>query len=232
MARHSLRIVIVLGMLITLVGGTGTFALFADQASTGENDITSGSLPKAADVRIETASIDPTNSIITCNGDTWDKDNLTTGLYSASNVQPGDDLGTTFVCLKNVGSGSLSLTGTAFGKTSLDVACTGDEALAGDTTCGLDAQNVPQAGELLPLIFVGMNRVSCATNTDVVANDPQPLSALTDFNFFGLGGSLLPNEIACIRIQVTYPTPESVSSAQVAQSDEVTWRFRFDAITF
>jgi hypothetical protein len=26
--------------------------------------------------------------------------------------------------------------------------------------------------------------------------------------------------------------PASLSSAQVAQSDQVTWRFRFDAITF
>jgi predicted ribosomally synthesized peptide with SipW-like signal peptide len=35
MGRQSLRIVMVLGVLVTLVGGTGIFAAFTDRATTG-----------------------------------------------------------------------------------------------------------------------------------------------------------------------------------------------------
>jgi hypothetical protein len=230
MTRHSLRIVIVLGMLITLVGGTGIFATFSDRASTGGNSVTSGSRPKAADIKIETATVEPATGV-TCHSDPdplpWQRDDLTTGIYTATDVQPGEDLGRTYLCLKNVGSAPLSLTASAINVVDLDVACTGDEAASGDTTCGPDATLTPQAGELSPLIKVAMWRVTCDNLLQYVSYEPHFLNDLTDWDFGGLT-PILPDEVACIEIQVTYPTPATELQAQLAQSDEVTWRFAFD----
>jgi predicted ribosomally synthesized peptide with SipW-like signal peptide len=221
--------VMVLGALITLLGGTGIFAVFNDRATVDNNTATSGSRPKAADVRIDTASLDPTSGSVNCDSTTWDKDNLTTGLYNATDVQPGSDLGTTYLCLKNVGSGTLSLTASVIDLQDLDVACTGDEAASGDTTCGPDVNQSPQAGELSPLIKVGMWRVDCPTGLAYVSYDPQALDNLTDWDFGGLS-PILPDEIACVKIQVTYPAPATELQAQLAQSDEVLWRFAFDVV--
>ena len=49
MGRHTLRITIVLGMLVTLLGGTGIFATFTDRATGGQATVSSGARPKAAE---------------------------------------------------------------------------------------------------------------------------------------------------------------------------------------
>ena len=233
MSRHALRIVIVLGMLITLVGGTGVFAVFSDRATTGSNSVVSGSRPKAADLRIEQAAPDPTTGAIDCNADRgavpFDEDNLSTGLYSATNVQPGTDLGSTYICLKNVGSASLTMTASVIDLSDLDVDCTGDEAASGDTTCGLDAATqTPQAGELGPLLFAEFNETGCPTGGFLPPQTPaSPLPSTTGVSWTA---SLLgPGNVACVRIDVTYRTPSTID-AQLAQSDKVLWRFAFDGV--
>ena len=66
MGRHTLRITIVLGMLVTLLGGTGIFATFTDRATTGTSTITSGERPKAADLQIAAANPDTSTGVFNC----------------------------------------------------------------------------------------------------------------------------------------------------------------------
>lgn len=231
MHRQALRITIVLGLLITIVGGTGVFATFSDRATVDNNSAISGARPKAADLKIEQASVDPDTGQINCNADSgqpFDDDNLTTGLYSATNVQPNSNLGNTYLCLRNAGSSPLSLTVSVIDLADLDVDCTGDEHAAGDTTCGLNATQQPQAGELSPLLYVEFDEGMCATGGFLPPIDAAaPLPSTTAVSF--AAQQLQPGSIECLRIDVAYPTP-SPTDALLAQSDQATWRFAFDGV--
>jgi hypothetical protein len=232
MARHSLRIIIVLGMLITLVGGTGIFASFNDRATVDNNSAISGSRPKAADLRIEQASFDATTGQIDCNADNgqvaFDDENLTTGLYSATDIQPNSNLGYTYICLSNAGSSPLTLTVSAIDLSDLDIDCTGDEAAAGDTTCGLNATQQPQVGELSPLLWVEFDEAANATGTFFPPVSPEaPLPNTTALSF--AAQQLQPGDIERVRIDISYPTP-TPTDVLLAQSDQVTWRFAFDGV--
>ena len=237
MNRNGLRVVIALGALITLLGGTGIFAVFNDEATTGTSNVTSGARPKAADLQIAMGVlVPPPTGIetirIDCGLDAtrpWG-DNVTDDLFTVVNAQPGDDLGRQYLCLRNVGSAPLALTASVIDLVDNDVDCTGDEAAAGDATCGFDHQVIamPQAGELSPLIQIDMTRVMCAdVNQAYVDYGNQSLDNFTAFNFGG-DTALLPNEVACVVIHATYPSPASEAAAQIAQSDQATWRFAFD----
>ena len=46
MGRCALRTMVVLGMVLTLVGGAGVFAIFTDQAAASSNSVVSGALAK------------------------------------------------------------------------------------------------------------------------------------------------------------------------------------------
>jgi hypothetical protein len=226
MGRHSLRIIMVLGVLVTLVGGTGIFAVFTDRATGGENTVTSGTRPKSADLRIEPAIL--AGGVFECDGDAdgflWQNDDTTTAQFTVTDVQPGNGLGDAYVCLKNVGSAVLSLNLSAIDQVDVETDCTGDEAASGDTTCGLDLANGDaQAGELRPLLTVEADRVEC-TAPDPPTETPIALDAFSAVNFDGLA----PGGIACFWIQLAYPTPATDADAQMAQSDAVSWRFAFD----
>ena len=227
MGRHSLRIIMVLGVLMTLVGGTGIFAVFTDRAMGGDNTVTSGTRPKSADLRIEPAVLDAATGAINCDGDAgavlWQNDDTTTAQYTVADVQPGNSLGDAYFCLKNVGSAVLMLTASAIDVVDVDTDCTGDEAASGDTSCGLDVNGGPQVGELSPLLTVEADRVECSA-PQPPTDTPIALDAYSAVNFDGLG----PDGIACFWIQMAYPTPATDSDAQVAQSDTVSWRFAFD----
>ena len=44
MQRHMLRLTLILGVMVTLLSGTGVFAVFTDQASGGTNTVNSVSI--------------------------------------------------------------------------------------------------------------------------------------------------------------------------------------------
>jgi hypothetical protein len=227
MGRHSLRIIIVLGVLVTFVGGTGIFAVFTDQATAGDNSVSSGTRPSAADLRIEAGQL--AGGQISCDGDVdailWDRDDITTGQFSASGIQPGADLGVQYVCLRNVGSAPLAVSASAIDLADIDTSCSGDEAAAGDTSCGGGL-----AGELSGLLLVDMDRVVCTSPAmPYIDNGPAPLSAMSPADLLGAGSQLSADEIMCVRVNVTYPSTTAESFAQRAQTDTVTWRFAFDA---
>lgn len=227
MVRTSLRITIVLGVLLTLVGGTGIFAVFTDRATAGDNSVSSGTRPRAADLRIEAGEL--ASGQINCDADLdliiWKQDDLTTGQFSATGIQPGADLGSSYVCLRNVGAAPVAVSASAIDLADIEDACSGDEAAAGDTSCAAG-----EAGELSGLLLVDMDRVVCMSPVMLqVNNSPAPLSAMSPTDLLGTGFQLAPDEILCIQVNVTYPATTPESAAQRAQTDTATWRFAFDA---
>lgn len=226
MARHSLRIVIVLGALITLLGGTGIFAVFSDRATTGTNDVTSGGLGHAADLQIATAAV--SNGTVVCDAFS---DDLATGFFSVSDLQPsaGDAYRGSF-CLKNAGSSAVNLTASTIDLSDIDSACTGDEAAFGDTSCGGD-----QAGELGNVLVAAIAELDCNTAAYSGQTGSASLSALASPVGLPVGGivgrpagDLNPGQTACYFVELRYPDSTPEIDVQLAQSDTVTWRFAFD----
>jgi hypothetical protein len=243
MGRHSLRLTIVLGALITVVGSTGIFAVFTDRSTSGPNTVTSDALPQAADLKIAVAAdvggaylcdrdndgqFEPAESTIA-----WTQDNTLIGQFSVANLQPGDTTNGAMLCLHNAGSSALSLTATALDLLDVDVDCTGDEQAAGDTDCGPGPAGIVHVGELSTVIAVDLMRVTCELSpafTHQVIGTAS--SGLADFNGLALGaGTLLqPGQTTCILSTVRYPSTTAAADQQRAQSDRTTWRFAFDGV--
>lgn len=232
MGRHSLRIIMVLGALVTVVGGTGIFAVFTDQATTGTNSVTSGSRAHAADLQISDGVV--VGGAVDCDPDqsgTYDED-LTTGLFSVTGMQPGDPAVEAYVCLYNAGSADLSLVASVLDVVDEDVSCTGDEAAAGDTSCGsAPAGQPPSAGELGSVLALQIETMNCGDNSvafplqsnsvvNWVAN-PVPFVTID-------GDPLVAGEVMCLRFLAFYPSSTPETSIQLAQSDRVQWRLAFD----
>lgn len=215
MQRQMLRLTLILGVMVTLLGGTGVFAVFSDHANGGPNTVNSGALAKAADLHIAPGTVGAGG--VSC---TVYADNTSTAQFTVQDFRPGSQPVRAHVCLRNVGSATLDLTSSAANLLDVDVACTGDEAAAGDASCGGDG-----AGELAPIVFVTTRQVNCQTlaatggltqGLDRWATAPAAFGASS----LGAGG------IACIEFEIRHAGTEAQS--QVAQSDTVTWNFRFE----
>jgi hypothetical protein len=220
MRRASLLTLAALGLVVCLVGSTGLFAALTDTARTGTNQVTTPGLASSADI-VVASTIDSAGSLA-CG--TY-SDDLATGLidFTASPPYANAD---SFLCVKNVGSQALSsLTVQADELTDVDTACTGDEEANGDATCGGDA-----AGELADVLDVTVGWDACpyqmwtdtSPTTTLLASSTTPITLPT----------LAVGEEVCFLLRVAYPTAgASPEAIQRAQSDTVTWRFRFDAGT-
>jgi predicted ribosomally synthesized peptide with SipW-like signal peptide len=218
MQRHMLRLTLVLGVLVTILGGTGVFATFSDRASGGSNSVTSGARPSAADIQIATATV--ANGATTCG--TF-ADNTLTPQFTVTNLQPTSAATTSNVCLRNTGAATVSITTGVSGLRDSDPSCTGDEEISGDSTCGGD-----QEGELSRAVLVTIAEVSCSTGAVVTGRSidlaelpafPQPLSV----------SGIAPSATACVRLVVAYDPDMTEEIIQVAQSDTATWNFLFQA---
>jgi hypothetical protein len=212
-------------MLITLVGGTGIFAVFSDRATTGQSDVTTSALGKAADLKIAAAQPqDPMNSgPFTC---ATFVDDLTTPLFDFTAVSGNGD--ERFLCVRNDGSSAVDVTTSAIDIVDADVACTGDEALFGDTTCGEDATMNPRQGELSPNLTIETDLYNCNTGSATgQPGVPDFSSSLATLGTTPISlGALAPSGSVCVRFRVFWRA--TGDAAQISQSDEATWRFAFD----
>lgn len=227
MRRSVLLTLAALGALVSLIGGAGLFSALTDTARTGTNSAESGALAASADIQLATANVvpGPLGELGHIQCGTF-AENLTTGLFTVSGVGPGysSDTTPTYLCVRNVGSQSVAL---GFGADELvetDFACTGDEALNGDLTCGGD-----QAGELGGVLQASLTKlVQCEQGVPLSEHGNQ-LSGLAAAPTSL--GSLNPGGTECFSASLRTPPITSVAAndLQRAQSDRVTWRFRFDA---
>ena len=221
MRRSVLLTLAVLGGAVCLIGGVGLFAALTDTATTGTNSAESKGLAASADLQVAVAT-DPVAGSFQFGCGTF-TENYASPLFTATNVQVGYQSSQSVLCVKNAGSQTVQVNVDVFELSDIDTACTGDEALNGDTTCGND-----QTGELSLMLATQVQRYAQCDlqgSGDSFSNYLNFLSSGATLT----GGSLAPGETACYGFYVTYPSGNAASSVQQAQSDKVTWRYRFNA---
>jgi hypothetical protein len=217
MGRQMLRLVMVLGALVTLVGGTGIYAVFSDTASGGQNSVVSGARPSAADLQIASATV--SNGNFACAQPYTD--NTTTGQFSVTGLQPTSSSTLGYVCVRNNGAASLNLTTGATNLVDADTSCTGDEAAAGDASCGNNG-----AGELSPLLSLRIEELNCAGSQPISSN-AATVSALASQAVDLGAAALAPASVMCVRFTLNYAASTPEATIQIAQSDTATWNFAF-----
>lgn len=214
MRRSVLLTVISLGAVVSLLGLSGVMAVFTDRAVTGDNSISSGQVAKAADLQLAS----------TVNGAACGtfNDDLTGPLNTLTAAQPGSK---SFegICVKNAGSSEVSLSLSAADLTDVEVACTNDESAAGDATCGTGA------GELAQQLSTYWYTADCATGA--VTGGLNYIAQLNNLPAATDLGTVAAGATSCFKLEVFYGLNRSVTSVQVAQSDQVTWKWAFDAAT-
>jgi predicted ribosomally synthesized peptide with SipW-like signal peptide len=214
--RPVMTTIMALGCVVSLAGVTGVFAAFTDRATTGPNSFESEDLGRAADLQIAhgTAAGGP----ISCGAFV---DDLATGVLTISDASAAGGGGSTsWICLRNVGSATVSVRATLLDLIDTDTGCTGDEA-AVDVSCG------GGSGELGQHLSVLQAAVTCADGAPAGSQGPVPFMSLvgTPMSL----GNLAPGASTCLVFNLTYQADEA--EALIAQSDTVTWRFAFDGTT-
>jgi hypothetical protein len=216
MRRSVLVTVVVLGSLVCAIGGTGLFAALTDTATSGTNSAESGAMAASADIQVATGTFSGTT--IECG--TF-SENLATAFFTESDVKPGTITQSRLYCVKNVGSQAVTLSALADSLTDVDYACTGDEELHGDTTCGNDG-----AGELSSVLRANYSQY--ASCTDLTGGGPSPFlkdNATTPQPL----GTIEPGATRCFSLDLIYTAGTPNVEAQKAQSDRVTWRYKWVA---
>jgi hypothetical protein len=225
MNRRLLVSLMALGAVVTLIGAAGIFAVFTDRATTGNSSVTSGERASAADLQIASSGGPP----IECG--TF-ADDLVTDLITVTDVQPaeGGQGINAFICLRNAGSAHLTISAAAIDLVDVETDCTGDEAAAGDGSCGI-AEPSTGVGELSSVLFAEIVQADCTTGAAIPGIGISIL--LSDLSGgAAIGGlSLLPGEFRCVRLGILYPTTTPDTAVQIAQTDKVTWRYAFDGTT-
>ena len=212
--RSALLGVALVGAVVSVIGGVVLYSALQDTARTGTNSVESAGLAASADIRLATATGSPSG--VACG--TFSED-LATGLITATGVSPGSG-GGDLVCIKNVGSQQVTVSALADELADVDFACTGDEALHGDNTCGNDA-----VGELSSVLRVGYTVLNCAT----AAGNGSSVLLADNATTPQLLGTLAPNATMCVNPSYLYPPATPDDAVQKAQSDRATWRFKFIA---
>lgn len=221
MRRRLLAMTMGLGLVVTAMGFSGIHAVFSDRATTGTNSAESGAQARIADLKIATTTtLDCTDGSFT--------DDLASGLIDVADLQPGGGSGFAVACLRNDGTAALNLTVTAIDVTETETGCTGDEAAAGDPTCGTAGDG---DGELGPVLLIVVSRLNCDTEA-TESSFSQGLTALSTTP--ESLGSLAPGATTCIWARVQMATEGQLATTladiQQAQSDKVAWRFAFDGV--
>jgi len=205
------------GVLVCVIGGTVVYSALQDTARTGTNSAESAALAASADIQLASAGKGP-GGVIQC--DAFSED-LSSPVLTVADYKPGDQ-NTRFFCVKNIGSQQVSLSVLADELTDIDFACTGDEAANGDATCGGD-----QIGELSAALMDQVRTVDCATGAPILTGSQHKLAAHATTP--DALGTVAVNATACIDLFFFYPNGLADEAVQTAQSDRVTWRFKFSA---
>lgn len=227
MNRKKSISLLVVGVIMTFATLLGVFAAQSDSASTGTLEVNSSSLTSSVDLKIADQVISTAATDCSSISAATYIENQTVQPLVFSNADPGDDL-VRYVCVKNTGAESANINLDLFAATNTDTACTGDELTFDAASCGTGA------GELGPLLNVDVFRMGSAATDNVGCDELISLSGATYsggiVNQTGNAiGSIGAGEYACYRIDVDYPSiGTSGDEEQEAQSDRVTWKFRFN----
>lgn len=216
MRRSALLTVAVLGGLVCLIGGTVLFSALQDTARSGTNSAESAALAASADIQLARGT--SSGNSVSCG--TFSED-LSSGIFTVTGVSPGYQAPFEYFCIKNVGSQQVTLSALADELADVDFACTGDEVLHGDTTCGGD-----QLGELSGVLKVVYSVVDCATGVSGAQGFPFLKDNETTPHALG---TLATGGTGCFFVSLAYFNNTANAAVQKAQSDRATWRFKFTA---
>jgi hypothetical protein len=216
-----------LGGLLCLIGGTGLFAALQDSARSGTNSAESDAMAGSADIQVATATA-TSGTGVAC--DTF-SENLpdATPLHTVTGVTP-NFTSNAWYCVRNVGSQQVTLSALSDELTDFDYACTGDEALHGDTTCGPtnpDGTASAATGELSSVLSINYDLVDCATGNNLSGSTNVLLSA--NASSPAALGTIAVGETRCFRARLEYPLGTPSDQVQRAQSDRTTWRYKWVA---
>jgi len=215
-ARRSIPIsMIVLGLGLAVSSVGGVIAAFTDEALVGPNSFETKALPLATDLKLAQQQGGACGTF---------NDDLATGLYTVSNLEPAANTQfSTLYCLRNDGSLAANVSYRAFNVVDTETACTGDEAEAGDATCG------EGAGELSGLVELQIMKfgIGCPGGGSGQASNMSTIASLasTPKSFLALA----PGE--CIAFGALYRYAPAEMDGLKAQSDKVTFRLAFNGTT-
>jgi len=217
--RSVLTTMMAVGVVITLTGASGIFAVFTDRATTGTNSYASRAEPRAADLQLAAVTSTGDGTVLTCG--TY-VDDLATGIIEASDRAPNDGAGSQFLCVRNAGSQSIEVDVSAIDLVDLDHACTGDELAADPDTCGGDLE-----GELSQQLDVQAVFFECDASNVFTTTAAVTLASMetTPVSLF----SLMPGAVRCVGFAHYFVVDEVES--QHTQSDTAQWKYAFDAAT-
>ena len=210
--------IMAMGAIVTAVGGTGIFAVFTDRATTSTNTVESGTRPKAADIQLAVGIPSPGNAF----GCSTFEENLTTQLWSEGNLQPGDAR-EKYICVKNNGAASVNIAMSVSDLVSIETQCSGDEASV-DLTCGS-----PGAGELESVLQVKVQGYDCGDSTPTGPIGPTAFNGMVSTPFAVTPDPLPSGAVGCAGLIVIYDSSTPEATIQAVQSDQVSWKFAFDA---
>jgi hypothetical protein len=218
--RPALLTVVALASVSALMSVTGVFADFGDTATGGENDVTSADLLTGVDLQIAPYIVDPFDpqGAGSCGDFT---DDTETKLFEAELVDVGSNLWGSY-CVRAVGTTNARFSVAAIDVVETEAACTGKERDV-DATCG------EGLGELSSVAWWHWSLMDCATGEPT---------------FPGNAGLRFPHDDApilrplpmdgspvCVRFDVSINSQSAVDRLSAAQSDAMSWRFRFTAST-
>jgi hypothetical protein len=208
----------VMGAVITMVGGTGIFAVFSDRAEIATNSTYSGPRPHAADIQVAQGSL--AGSALTCGPFS---DDLGHGLWAVEDLQPGDSL-TQYACIKNVGAAPLAISMAISWIAIADDTCTGDEATV-DNTCGQGGGH----GTIQNFLTLTALPTDCGNAGATLAGATTTLASLAANGVSLNADPINPDHTGCLTLTVNYPASTAEADVQAAQSDNVAWDLAIDA---
>lgn len=218
MRKPLLLSVMVAGSVLSLVGMTGVFAPFTDQAQTGTSTperVESADRPPEADIKVGSFQAGVCGNFA---------DNTLTGLIDRTDVPQSSNTFGQLYCVQNAGSSPITVTVKPVNIVETETGCTGNEDQV-DATC---TDGVGELGAVL----------QWAPSTDAIASNCVAKNAAGSFPQLNdpagaptyTIGVLAPGEVVCLGNDFTYPAGNS-NALIASQSDQVTFRFQFDATT-
>ena len=160
--------------------GTGTYALFQDEESTGPLDLAAGELDLFVDYYggLDQGDITPDDNTVS---GTIDGDNQQGFDFSVTDIKPGDS-GTVAFCPKIVNNPAYLYVGSETGVTEEENGQTEPESIVDDTSGGELAENIQVTVSLASSVSIDGGEVNCDVTREL--NNPD------DYTLADLGGEL------------------------------------------
>jgi hypothetical protein len=218
--RPALLAVLALASVSALMSVTGVFAEFGDTATGGENDVTSADSLTGVDLQIAPYIVDPFDpqGAGACGDFT---DDTETALFEAELIEVGFEQELSgLYCVRDLGTTGAHFTVGAVDVVEAEAGCTGKERDF-DDTCG------EGPGELSSVAEWQWLTVDCATGELGTSHSGTYALKFPQGDSFASAPLPTDGSPVCVRFGVYIVDEWGVERLSAAQSDAMSWRFRF-----